>query len=47
MKEPENLEKERGQTESGDEREPANESRRVDFPEPEGPIMAIILPGSA
>ena len=29
------------------EREPAKESRRVDFPEPDGPIIAMILPGSA
>lgn len=28
-------------------RKPANESRSVDFPDPEGPIIAMILPGSA
>jgi len=27
--------------------EPARESRRVDFPDPEGPIIAMIRPGSA
>lgn len=27
--------------------EPAKVSRSVDFPEPEGPIIAMILPGSA
>jgi hypothetical protein len=26
---------------------PANASRRVDFPDPDGPIIAKILPGSA